>query len=47
VKPKKQKLHKMFEEKVEAEKVEVQILLDVGFIREVNYPQWLINVVMV
>jgi hypothetical protein len=37
----------MFEEKVEAEKVEVQILLDVGFIREVNYPQWLINVVMV
>jgi hypothetical protein len=37
----------MFEEKVEAEKVEVQILLDAGFIREVNYPQWLINVVMV
>jgi hypothetical protein len=36
----------MSEEKVEAAKVEVQMLLDVGFIREVVYPQWLANVVM-
>jgi hypothetical protein len=37
--PKKQKLHKMLEEKIEAVKVEVQRLLDVGFIREVTYLQ--------
>jgi hypothetical protein len=37
----------MLEEKVEATKVEVQRLLDAGFIREVTYPQWLANVVMV
>jgi hypothetical protein len=46
-KPRKQKLQKMSEEKVEDVKVEVQRLLDVGFIREVTYPQWLANVVMV
>jgi hypothetical protein len=45
--PKKQKLHKMVEEKVEAMKVEVRRLLDAGFIREVTYPKWLANVVMV
>jgi hypothetical protein len=45
--PKKQKLHKMAEEKVEAAKLEVQRLLDAGFIREVTYPEWLVNVVMV
>jgi hypothetical protein len=44
---KKQKLHKMSEEKVEAGKVEVQRLLDAGFIREVIYLQWLANIVMV
>jgi hypothetical protein len=44
--PKKQKLHKMLQEKVEAAKAEVQRLLDAGFIREVAYPQWLANVVM-
>jgi hypothetical protein len=38
VKLKKQKLHKMFEEKEEAVKAEVQQLLD---------PLWLANVVMV
>jgi hypothetical protein len=37
----------MSEEKVEAAKAEVQSLLDVGFIREVTYPEWLANVVMV
>jgi hypothetical protein len=36
----------MLEEKVEAAKAEVQRLLDIGFIREVTYPQWLANVVM-
>jgi hypothetical protein len=45
--PKNQKLHKMSEEKVEAAKARVQRLLDVGFIREVAYPRWLANVVMV
>jgi hypothetical protein len=45
--PKKQKLHKMSKEKVEAVKAEVQRLLDTGFISEVAYPQWLANVVMV
>jgi hypothetical protein len=37
----------MLEEKIEAAKVEVQRLLDVGFIWEVAYPQWLANVLMV
>jgi hypothetical protein len=46
-KPKKQKLQKMLEEKIVSSKAEVQQLLDVGFIREVTYPQWLANVVMV
>jgi hypothetical protein len=46
-KPKKQKLHKMSEEKIEAVKVEVQHLLDTGFIREVTCLQWLANVVMI
>jgi hypothetical protein len=32
---------------VEAAKVKVQRLLDAGFIREVKYPEWLANVVMV
>jgi hypothetical protein len=46
-KPKKQKLQKMLEEKIVSSKAEVQQMLDVGFIREVTYPQWLANVVMV
>jgi hypothetical protein len=46
-KPKKQKLYKMLEEKVEAAKAKVQHLLDARFIREVRYPQRLANVVMV
>jgi hypothetical protein len=37
VKPKKQKLHQMLEEKIEAVKAKVQRLLDAGFIREVTY----------
>jgi hypothetical protein len=46
-KPKKQKFHKMLEEKIEAVKAEVQRYLDARFIREVRYPQWLANNVMV
>jgi hypothetical protein len=46
-KPKKQKLYKMALEKVEAVKVEVQRLLDVGFMKDVKYPEWLVNVTMV
>jgi hypothetical protein len=45
--PKKQKLHKMAEEKVKAAKAKVQRLLDANFIREVKYPQWLANIIMV
>jgi hypothetical protein len=45
--PKKQKLRKMSEEKMEAAKAEVQRLLVVAFIWEVAYPQWMANVVMV
>jgi hypothetical protein len=37
----------MSDKKVEAAKAEVQRLLDACFIREVTYPQWLANVVMV
>jgi hypothetical protein len=46
-KPRKQRLHKMSDEKVAVAKAEVQRLLDAGFIREVHYPSWLVNVVMV
>jgi hypothetical protein len=45
--PKKQRLRNMSDEKVVVAKVEVQRLLDAGFIREVYYPSWLTNVVMV
>jgi hypothetical protein len=37
----------MSKDKVEAARAEVQRLLDVGFIREVTYPQWLESVMMV
>jgi hypothetical protein len=43
----KQKPHKMSDEKVAAAKAEVQRLLDIGFICKVQYPSWLTNVVMV
>jgi hypothetical protein len=46
-KPRKQRRHKMSDEKVAAAKTEVQRLLDTGFIREVYYLSWLANVVMV
>jgi hypothetical protein len=46
-KTRKQKLHKMVEEKVQAVKAEVQRLLDASFIGEVTYPEWLSNAMMV
>jgi hypothetical protein len=47
MKPKKQKLHKMADKKIQAAKAEVQRLVDAGFIKEVAYPKWLSNVVIV
>ena len=43
----KQKLRKMFEDKVEGAKAEVKRLLNAEVIREVAYPEWLANTVMV
>jgi hypothetical protein len=37
----------MSDEKVAAAKLEVQKLLDAGFICEIHYPSWLANVMMV
>jgi hypothetical protein len=45
--PKKQKLRKMFEEKVKALEAEVQRLQDAKVTREVLYPVWLANTVLV
>jgi hypothetical protein len=47
VRPKKQRLRKMSDEKTEAAKVEVHRLLEAKFIEPVAYPTWLANVVMV
>jgi hypothetical protein len=46
MKPKKQRLHKISDEKVTTAKVEVQRLLDAWFIREVHYPSWLTIAIM-
>jgi hypothetical protein len=47
VRPKKQWLCKMSDEKIEAAKAEVHRLLEANFIEPVAYPTWLTNVVMV
>jgi hypothetical protein len=47
VRPKKQRLRKMSDEKTEVAKVEVHRLLEDNFIEPVAYPTWLANVVMV
>jgi hypothetical protein len=47
VRPKKQKLRKMSDEKTEAAKAEVHRLLEAKFIEPMAYPTWLSNVVMV
>ena len=43
----KQRLHTMSKDRKKAAQSEVQKLLDAGVIREVQYPEWLANVVMV
>jgi hypothetical protein len=43
VKPRRQKIRKMSDDKVIAVKYEVQRLLDASIIREVMYPKWLAN----
>jgi hypothetical protein len=47
VRPKKQRLRKMSDEKTEAAKAEVHRLLEAKFIEPVAYPTWFSNVVMV
>jgi hypothetical protein len=47
VRPKKQRLRKMSDEKTEAAKAEVHRQLEANFIEPVAYPTWLANVVMV
>jgi hypothetical protein len=47
VRPKKQRLHKMSDEKTKAAKAEVHRMLEANFIEPVTYPTWLANVVMV
>jgi hypothetical protein len=47
VKPQRQKLRKISDDKVVAVKSEVQRLLDATVIREVMYPKWLANTVLV
>jgi hypothetical protein len=47
VRPKKQRLRKMSDEKTEATKAEVHHLLDAKFIEPIAYPTWLANIVMV
>jgi hypothetical protein len=45
--PRKQRLQKMSNDKAEGARNEVKRLLNVGIIREVTYPEWLANTVMV
>jgi hypothetical protein len=46
-KPRKQRLRKMSDDKAEGAQNEVKRLLSAGVIREVTYPEWLANTVMV
>src|SRR5688572_29686634 len=47
IRPRKQKLRKMSDDKVEGARNEVKRLLSAKVIREVTYPEWLANTVMV
>lgn len=47
IKPVRQQLCTMFEERKQAAKAEVQKLLDAGVIHEVQFSEWLANIVMV
>jgi hypothetical protein len=44
--PRKQRLRKMYDDKAEGARNEVKRLLSAGVIREVKYPEWLANTVM-
>jgi hypothetical protein len=47
IRPRKEKLQKMSDDKAEGARNEVKRLLSAGVIREVTYPEWLANIVMV
>jgi hypothetical protein len=47
IKPRKQRQRKMSKERILAEKVKVQRLLDANVIKKVKYSDWLANVVLV
>jgi hypothetical protein len=47
IRPRKQKLWKMSDDKSEGARNDVKRLLSAGVIREVTYPEWLVNIVMV
>src|SRR5688572_18141002 len=47
IRPRKQKLWKMSDDKAEGARNKVKRLLSVGVIREVTYPEWLANTMMV
>jgi hypothetical protein len=47
IRPRKQKLQKMFHDKAEGARNEVKRLLSAEVIREVTYPEWLAHIVMV
>jgi len=47
MRPRNQRQRKMSEERILAAKAEVQRFLDVNVIREIIYPEWLANVVLV
>jgi hypothetical protein len=47
IRPRKQKLQKMSDDKAEGARNEVTRLLSASVIREVTYPEWLANTVMV
>jgi hypothetical protein len=47
IRPRKQKLQKMSDEKAEGARNKVKRLMSAGVIREVTYPEWLANTVMV
>jgi hypothetical protein len=46
IRPRKQKLQKMSDDKAEGARNEVKRLLCAGVIREITYPEWLANIVM-
>jgi hypothetical protein len=47
IRPRRQKLQKMSDDKAEGAQNKVKRLLSAGVIREVTYPKWMANTVMV